>query len=42
MEKIIALADFPQEELRKWQLKLLEILVYFKEFCEKYNLRFYF
>lgn len=39
-QKLISVKDFTPEELRKWQLKLLEILVYFKEFCEAHNLRF--
>lgn len=39
-QKLISVKDFSPEELRKWQLKLLEILVYFKEFCEAHNLRF--
>lgn len=30
------------EELRNLQLKSLEILLYFKDFCEKHNLMFYF
>lgn len=42
MEKdLISVKDFTPEELRKWQMKLLEILVYFKEFCDKHNLRFF-
>ena len=40
MEKIISVADFSPEELRKWQSKLLEILIYFRDFCEEHNLRF--
>lgn len=40
-QKIIRLADFSPEELRRWQLKLLEILVRFSEFCEKHNLRYH-
>lgn len=39
-QRLISVKDFSQEELRRWQLKLLEILVYFKEFCEAHNLRF--
>lgn len=38
--KLISVADFSPEELRKWQMKLLEILVYFRDFCEEHNLRF--
>lgn len=41
MNNLILLADISSEELRQWQLKLLEILVYFKEFCEEHNLTFY-
>lgn len=40
MDKLISVKDFTPEELRKWQLKLLEILVYFRDFCEAHNLRF--
>lgn len=40
-QKLINVADFSPEELRKWQLKLLEILVYFRDFCEENNLRFF-
>lgn len=40
-QKLISVKDFSPEELRKWQLKLLEILVYFRDFCENHNLRFY-
>ena len=39
--KLINVADFSPEELRKWQMKLLDILVYFRDFCEKHNLKFY-
>lgn len=39
-QKLISVKDFTPEELRKWQLKLLDILVYFKEFCEAHHLRF--
>lgn len=37
----ISVKDFSPEELRKWQLKLLDILVYFRDFCEAHQLRFY-
>lgn len=40
-QKLINVADFSPEELRKWQLKLLEILVYFRDFCEAHHLRFF-
>ena len=40
-EQLIDLRDFSPEEFRKWQLKLLEILVYFSEFCEAHDLRYY-
>ena len=38
--KSISVKDFSPEELRKWQLKLLEILVYFRDFCEEHKLFF--
>lgn len=43
MEKVnlISVKSFSPEELRKWQMKLLEILVYFRDFCEAHNLRFF-
>ena len=41
MEQLISVKDFSPEELRKWQLKLLEVLVYFRDFCEAHNLRFF-
>lgn len=42
MEKqLISVKDFSPEELRKWQLKLLDILVYFRDFCESNNLKFF-
>lgn len=42
MEKdLISVKDFTPEELRKWQMRLLEILVYFRDFCESHNLRFF-
>lgn len=34
--------ELSQEQLRALQLKGLEILIYFKEFCEKHDLKFYF
>lgn len=40
-QKLISVKDFTPEELRKWQLKLLEILVYFRDFCDSHNLRFF-
>jgi lipopolysaccharide cholinephosphotransferase len=40
-QKLISVKDFSPEELRKWQLKLLEILVYFRDFCEKHNIKFF-
>lgn len=39
--KLISVKDFSPEELRKWQLKLLEILVYFRDFCDANGLRFW-
>ena len=38
-DKFLKLSD---EELRSLQLKSLEILLYFKKFCEEHNLMFYF
>ena len=40
-QKLISVKGFSPEELRRWQLKLLEILVYFRDFCESHNLRFF-
>ncbi len=41
MEKeLISVKDFSPEELRKWQLKLLDILIYFRDFCEEHGLKF--
>lgn len=40
-QKLISVKDFSPEELRKWQMKLLEILVYFRDFCVENNLTFY-
>lgn len=34
--------DLSSQDLRKLQLKSLEILLYFKDFCEKHGLLFYF
>lgn len=36
----VSLKDLSPEDFRKWQLKLLEILVYFRDFCKEHNLRF--
>ena len=42
MEKtLIRTRDFTPEELKKWQLRLLEILVYFRDFCEGHQLKFW-
>jgi lipopolysaccharide cholinephosphotransferase len=38
--KLIKTEDFTPEELRRWQMKLLEILVYFRDFCIEHNLHF--
>lgn len=40
-KKLIELKDFSPEELLKWQARLTEMLVYFRDFCESHNLRFY-
>lgn len=40
-KKLISVKDFTPEELRKWQLKLLEILVYFRDFCEDHHIKFF-
>ena len=37
---IIELSKLSQEDFRRWQLKLLEILVYFRDFCVEHNLKF--
>lgn len=39
--KLMSLKDLSPEELRKWQLKLLEILVYFRDFCEEHDIKFF-
>jgi lipopolysaccharide cholinephosphotransferase len=39
-KKLINVKDFSPEELRKWQMKLLDILVYFRDFCDSHNLKF--
>lgn len=38
---LIRTRDFTPEELRKWQLRLLDILVYFRDFCEEHQLKFW-
>lgn len=40
-QKLISVKEFSPEELRRWQLKLLEILVYFRDFCNEHNLKFW-
>lgn len=40
-KNLISVKDFSSDELRKWQMKLLEILVYFRDFCQANNLTFY-
>jgi len=40
-EKLISVKDFTPEELRKWQMKLLEILVYFRDFCKEHDIKFF-
>ena len=39
--KLMSVKEFSPEELRKWQMKLLEIMVYFRDFCIAHNLRFF-
>lgn len=39
-KQLIKLADLSQEDFRQWQLKLLEILVYFRDFCVEHDLKF--
>lgn len=41
MKKLISVKSFSPEDLRKWQLKLLEILVYFRDFCEEHDIKFF-
>ena len=38
--RLISVKDFSSEELRRWQMRLLEILVYFRDFCEAHDLKF--
>ena len=38
--KLIHLSEFSQEEFRSWQLKLLDILIYFRDFCVQHDLKF--
>ena len=38
---LMSLKNITPDELRKWQLRLLDILVYFRDFCEEHNLKFY-
>ena len=40
-QKLLSVKDFSDEELRKWQMKLFEILVYFRDFCEAHQLKFF-
>ena len=40
-KKMMSIVDASPEEIRKWQLALLGILVYFRDFCESHNLKFY-
>lgn len=39
--KMMSLKNASPEELRKWQFGLLDILVYFRDFCKEHNLKFY-
>ena len=41
MDKYYRVRDFSPEDLEKWHEKLLEDLVYFRDFCDAHNLRFY-
>lgn len=41
MKNQISLSDLSPEEFRLWQMRMLEILVYFRDFCVKHNLRFF-
>lgn len=40
-KKMMSIVDASPEEIRKWQLALLDILVYFRDFCKSHNLKFY-
>ena len=40
-KKLIEIADLSPEEFRRWQLKLLDILIYFRDFCIEHNLKFF-
>ncbi len=39
--KVMSLADASPDELRRWQMSLLDILVYFRDFCVSHNIKFY-
>lgn len=39
-DELIEVANFSPEEFRRWQLKVLDILVYFRDFCVKHDLKF--
>lgn len=41
MNNVLSLKDMPQHEFRMWQMKMFENLVYFKNFCNEYHLRFF-
>ena len=38
---LISLKDLSPDEFRKWQMKLLEILVYFRDFCNEHDIKFF-
>lgn len=39
-KEMIRISDLPAEEFRRWQLKILDILIYFRDFCIEHNLKF--
>ena len=41
MKSLISLSDLSPEEFRLWQMRMLEILIYFRDFCIKHHLRFF-
>ena len=41
MDQLLKVRDLSTEDLRRFQKKMLESLVYFRDFCDSHNLRFY-
>lgn len=40
-KNLISLSSLSKDEFRQWQLSMLDILVYFRDFCIEHNLRFF-